>query len=70
MGDDHPAALAVIDRAETELRTLVDGLRSDDVITDDDAAEFDRRAETIGAELRACVECATAGPFDGGDDEC
>ena len=64
-----PDVTAAIDTTEADLSTLVEGLRTDGVITDDDASEFQHRVETIGAELRACVEYAETGPLsEGGDD--
>lgn len=66
--DDEAAALAAIDRTESGLNTIVNDLWTDGVVTDDDAAEFFHRVETIAAELRACIEYTDSGPFT--DHEC
>ena len=67
MSREDTTVLADIDRTETELAALVEELWTDGIVTDDDAAEFSHRVETIAAELRACVEYAADGPL--ADDE-
>lgn len=61
--DDPADATATIDRTEADLIDIVEALRTDGTITDDDADEFRHRARTIGAELRACVQYADDGPL-------
>lgn len=63
MTDDPTDATTTIDRTEADLIDIVEALRTDGTITDDDADEFRHRARTIGAELRACVQYADDGPL-------
>lgn len=64
MPRDNPTdATATIDRTEADLLAIIESLRTDGTITDDDADEFRHRARTIGAELRACVQYADDGPL-------
>lgn len=66
MSEDPTGVLADIDRTATDLGDLIEGLRTEGAITDDDAEEFAHRTEMLGAELRTCVEYATDGPLNGG----
>ncbi|MFC5973888.1 hypothetical protein ACFPYI_21400 [Halomarina salina] len=63
MSREDTTLLDDIDRTETELESLVEELWTGGIVTDDDAAEFSHRVETIAAELRACVEYAEDGPL-------
>ena len=67
MSREDTTLIADIDTTEAELASLVEELWTAGIVTDDDAAEFSHRVETIAAELRACVEYAENGPL--ADDE-
>ena len=58
------ATINTIDELNANLNDLINTLSAEGVVTDDDATEFRFRAEILAAELIACIEYPSPGPFD------
>ncbi len=53
LSDTHPTT---IDRGRSRLGAVIDELRADGRLTDDDAADLSRRADALAADLVSCIE--------------